>query len=373
MVILLVSTVATAILASYAFEPSNVTVEVKEPIKILECPTQLSLYPGENESFNVVVENDASLNYSATLLFNLNDTSYQTKYVTFSSIVYEILPGKQSLDAWLKVSTDAPSAITMLTVSFKRGADNGTEPPAPSTNNLTLNPSLILLGSGARWAARNGTRALFVDVKDNWAAHHLTDGADWGPWPSESDMNDSRFSIAQTLRQYGFDVDFTADIPQDLSNYDLVVVQAFWAVEPRHVQLFRSYINNGGGVVILNGVPCYFSVYCKDCWPYRAGDYPTGPGGTDLTKFQDWFGAAQYVNTGGTARLTVDNPFGTALTSGTVVRYDEGFSAAAVTGLSNDSTVLARWDNGGFVFAYTHEYGQGRLYYQAHLVNIPAQ
>jgi hypothetical protein len=185
-------------------------------------------------------------------------------------------------------------------------------------------------------------------------------------------MDEWRSSVSETLMQYGFTVDLAGDIPQNLNDYDLVLLEAIWAVEPRHEPLFRNYINNGGGVMIQGPVPCFFSVYCKDRWPYRAGEYPNGPGGTDLTKFQDWFGAREYVNTGGIAKLTVDDPFGTALQSGTIIHNGQGFSAAAVTGMSSDATIFARWDLGGYVFAFTHEYGQGRVYYQAQFDVIPS-
>jgi len=132
------------------------------------------------------------------------------------------------------------------------------------SQNVTLPPSLVLLGGGAKWAAGNGSSALFVNWKDNWVAHHLTDGVTWGPWPSESTMDTWRFSISYTLEQSGFKVDFAGDIPESLSDYDLVVIFAYWAIEPQHEPLIRDYIFNGGSVVILAGAPCHFTVYCKD-------------------------------------------------------------------------------------------------------------
>lgn len=198
-------------------------------------------------------------------------------------------------------------------------------------------------------------------------------------------MDNSRSSLAQVLVQAGFEVHFAGDVPQSLSGYNLVVVEAYYAVEPRHSALFRGYLANGGGVVILGGVPCYFSVYCKDFWPYKAGDWPEGPGGTDLTSLEDWFGCRYYVNTGGTARVTVDNPFGTALLANATLVTTDGYSAAAVSTPSNSTQVIAAWDYvpsmyyldsdslqplPDFVapyaiFAFAHEYGEGRVYYQA--------
>ena len=82
---------------------------------------------------------------------------------------------------------------TSLFVAYSGGQSlQGSEPGAEGrlyyqssfdsfgTEPATLPSSLVLLCSGAKWAAGNGSRALFVDWYDNWLAHHLTDGANWG-------------------------------------------------------------------------------------------------------------------------------------------------------------------------------------------------
>lgn len=88
-------------------------------------------------------------------------------------------------------------------------------------NSITLAPaslpaSLTLLGAGAKWAAGNGTSALYVNWKDNWESHHLTDGRTWGPWPTELEMDKWRISVSDALKESGFDVKFAGDIPDDL-------------------------------------------------------------------------------------------------------------------------------------------------------------
>jgi hypothetical protein len=63
--------------------------------------------------------------------------------------------------------------------------------------------------------------------------------------------------------------------------------------------------------------------------------------------------------------MTVNNPFGTSLSAGdSLGLYNAGSSYAAVAEPLNDSTVIAQWQTGE-VFSLTHEYGQGRVYYQA--------
>ena len=235
------------------------------------------------------MQNLASITYSVFLEFRLNDTDYQAKYVTFSNENYTIVPGTQKLGAWLKVSPTAPPAN--LLISINRNENPQTYPTPSPKSSSELPPVLELLGGGARWAARDGTSALYISWKDNWANHHLTDGADWG-WFPQSSM-DMWSSIAFALEQYGFDVDFAGDIPSNLSDYDLVVIFAYYVVEPRLEPLIRDYILNGESVVLLAGVPCYFTVYCKNTSPYSS--YPFGYPQTsqnDFTSIQNGLGVS---------------------------------------------------------------------------------
>jgi len=228
-----------------------------------------------------------------------------------------------------------------------------------ATETMPLSPSLILLGGASKWAAREGVSALYVNWKDNYLNHHLTDGSTWGPWPNLTEMDDWRFAILCTLTQYGFNVECSGDIPADLSTYDLVVIHAYWAVEPRHAQLIRNYVLGGGGVIIISGVPPYFIDYEKDWWTT-----------TDLTSIHEWFGSSCYVNVGGSATVSVDNPFGTGLSSGDFLCSNMGYSNAGVSYLDSDVQVIASWIFGN-PYAFAHEFGQGRVYYQSRFENIP--
>jgi len=352
-VVLLVSGIAVPLLA-YVWPSVTIPFEVKEPLEILSYPSGFSLFPGETIEFDITLQNHASINYSVMFDYRLDNSYYQANYVRFSDEAYNVTPGTQTLNAWLFVEPNAPPTQASLTIDLLR-----IKPITP-----TAPASLVLLGNGARWAAGNGSSALYINWKDNWLAHHLTDGTDWGPWPSESAMDNWRLSISQTLQQCGFKVTFMGDIPESLSGYDLVVICAYWAVEPQHESLVRDYLSNGGGVVIMAGVPCYFVVSCKDMWSYRFG-------GSNLNPIQDWFGCRYYVNAGGYANVVVDNPFGTALLTGDTLLFTESRSWAAVTSLNNITRVIAEWGS-GTVFAFTHEYGQGRVYYQAGFENSPA-
>ena len=328
--------------------------------------SDLSLFPGETLQFSVAVENHASVSYNASLEFSLNDTDYEEKYFTFSNYIYSIAPGRKIIDAWLSVLNTAPAAELELLIDITRNLEpspksspNPSATPCPTdsppVNGLT--PSATLLGAGARWAARNGSSALYVNWLDNYNAHHFSDGANWGPYWAADYSTAIKETTVKALEQQGFSVKCVADVPNDLSSYDLVVFEAWFAVEPKHNPVVRDYLTDGGNVIIIGGVPCFFSTYCKDMWPYKTG-------GQNLAALQDWFGSAYFVNSGGTAKLAVDNPFGTSLLSQNKFYHIDAYSCYGLTSMSNDTKVIALW-NDGAVFAFTHEYGKGRVYYQA--------
>lgn len=224
------------------------------------------------------------------------------------------------------------------------------------TSQSTLPPSLELLGAGARWAARNGTTALYVNWKDNWAAHHLTDGANW-EWFSESARDDYNSWVKIALEHSGFEVTPAGDIPDNLLDYDLVVLFAYYAVEPRHEPLIRNYVLNGGNVVLLAAIPCYLTAYSKILSV-----------NTDLTPIQEWFGCSRYVNVGGIARPALDKPFGATLSTNDILITTEIPWCAGVTSLNEGSQSIAFWSSGS-VAAFTHEYGDGRVYWQSTIDN----
>jgi hypothetical protein len=227
-----------------------------------------------------------------------------------------------------------------------------------TSTSTNMSTSLTLLGGGARWAGRNGTSALYIDWKDNWLNHHLTDGASWGPWPEEAYMDNWTASVSQALTENGFDVHLAGDIPDNLSGYDLLVLYAYWAAEPRLEPVIRQFITNGGGLIVLQGAAEYLRCYCKDWWTYVC---PPDPASALVS---EWLGSDSYINTGGWARVSVDNPFGTSLATGDALIASSGYSNAAVGNLHADSQTAATWDS-GLIFGYTHEFGDGRVYYQA--------
>jgi hypothetical protein len=257
---------------------------------------------------------------------------------------------KSAILVILLILVASVAMIYVSKASFNLPTDNtqlGGQRVKPA-NDPQLSPSLTLLGAGAQWAASNGTNALYVDFYDNQIANP-------NPYsPPISYLQQYRSDVSTALEQYGFNITYAAFIPSSLSGYDVVVIDAYWACNPTNEPIIRDYISGGGGVVLIAAVPVLFAVNCTNNWP-----------GNDLSPVQDWFGASTYTNAGGPAEVTVNNPFGTSLTAGqSLGPYNAGYSYAAVADPLNDSIVIAQWQMGG-VFSMTHEYGQGRVYYQA--------
>jgi len=348
---------AAVLMASIGFvggdtlQSETIDLQVEEPLKILPHNSIFNLFPGETLEFNVTVENHASVGYNACLCFNLNDTEYQGRYVTFSRNIYAVLPGENTLNAWLFVSDSAPAVELELTISITR------ELELQPQNDVA--PSLMLFAAGAKWASNNGTSVLYIDWYDNYCAHHFSDGSEWGPYWREGQIGQIKNVTVNLLERQGFTVTCLGDIPGDLSGYDLVIFEAWFAIEPKHTQLVRDYLTKGGNVVIIGGAPCYFATYCKDLWPFVTG-------GENLASFQDWFGSASFVNSGGTANMVVDKPLGTSLENLSQIYRIDAYGCYALTSMDDDAQIIARWSNGP-VFAFTHEYGNGRVYYQAEM------
>ena len=95
--VLLVSAIASTALGYVAWTTLTIPVEVNEPIEILDYPSMLSLFPGDTKQFSVSIENKASHDYNVFLEFDLDDSQYQSKYVTFSDEVYTIQPGQHDI------------------------------------------------------------------------------------------------------------------------------------------------------------------------------------------------------------------------------------------------------------------------------------
>jgi hypothetical protein len=127
--VLLIVVACGVSIAVYSWQTLTIPIEIKEPIEVLSYPSQLSLYPGETQYFNVTIKNQASVKYSVALVIHLGNATYESKYVTFDNEIYTVSLGQQNLTTWLKVGSDAISTRDSLIVEIIRltNAENGTE------------------------------------------------------------------------------------------------------------------------------------------------------------------------------------------------------------------------------------------------------
>ncbi|HML04071.1 MAG TPA: hypothetical protein VK487_11965 [Candidatus Bathyarchaeia archaeon] len=124
-------------MGTYIWTTLTIPFGVKEPLEVLNYPSQLSLYAGESLRFNITLMNYAAANYSVALSFLLNNATYQSDYVTFSNYTYFIVPNVQNVTAWVTVAPDAPPASFSLTISFARFAPT-LPPPLESLSMSNL-------------------------------------------------------------------------------------------------------------------------------------------------------------------------------------------------------------------------------------------
>jgi hypothetical protein len=223
----------------------------------------------------------------------------------------------------------------------------------PAMCSSTSPSADILLGAGAKWAANGGSKVAYVDDYDNLIAYP-------NPFGSNDYFLRLKNAVLSILQGENFTVDTFATIPANLSQYSLLYLEAYWACDPTDEPVISNYISNGGGVVLKSGVICYLVYYSKNLNT-----------GTDLSSVASWFGANQYINTGGAAYMNIANPLNTPLKkAGDQLCTGEGYSNAAITFMNPDSQVLATWEDGS-TFAFMHTYGQGRVYWQARQVADP--
>lgn len=118
---ILISIVGIVSFANYVGNRLIIPFEVRKSIEITYYPSELSLFPGQTEEFNITVQNYASVNYYVVLDFQLSNTTYQDNYITFSNEIYTVIPGKQNLTAWLVVESYAPPVEASLTIDLMSG------------------------------------------------------------------------------------------------------------------------------------------------------------------------------------------------------------------------------------------------------------
>jgi hypothetical protein len=106
--------------ATYIWTTRTTNLQIQEPLTVTTFPTSIHTHPGQNETLDITIVNAATVTYQVTLTFTLNDTAYQTSYVTFSNQTYTVNPGTNYLTAWMATDKNASPADLQITTQFYR-------------------------------------------------------------------------------------------------------------------------------------------------------------------------------------------------------------------------------------------------------------
>ena len=122
LLVLVAAVVSSVVFAGtyYLWATRTTLLQVDEPLSITDCPTSIHVHPGENKTLDITIVNSATVNYSVTLVFALNDTAYEDSYVQFSNYTYNITPSTNNIGAWMVVESKAPPAWLEIIINFSR-------------------------------------------------------------------------------------------------------------------------------------------------------------------------------------------------------------------------------------------------------------
>ena len=104
----------------YIWNTRTIPFTVDEPLAVTDFPSEIHFHPGQNVTLSITIANSANTDYLVWLDIKLTDTNYQQSYVETSNQTYTIVPGDNTISAWISVTQDAPNSQQQLTVDFLR-------------------------------------------------------------------------------------------------------------------------------------------------------------------------------------------------------------------------------------------------------------
>lgn len=161
----------------------------------------------------------------------------------------------------------------------------------------------------------------------------------------------------------GLSVAYSATIPADLSAYVVVVLENYDAFSSGTTSQLQAYVADGGSVLLAGATPYFLcgSTYHIGCL--------------------GWFGSdAQYWNAGNAATVVAAGPFGTSMTTGTVLVSSTANTYSQATIFGVDATlarVVATWQTmysgrtGTPAFAVEADPVGGRVVWTSHFAMFP--
>ena len=151
--------------------------------------------------------------------------------------------------------------------------------------------------------------------------------------------------VISLLEDENYALTESSSLPSDLGEFNVVVIKGNHDLGSS-LDGLRSYVEGGGGLVYLS-----FATETLD-----------------LPSNHDWIGAQSYGITapGENATVSVEDPLGSGLPLGAELSKHSSTEpgSLSVGDLESGAQVLAAYTAGG-VFAYSYEYGEGRVYFQA--------
>jgi hypothetical protein len=147
--------------------------------------------------------------------------------------------------------------------------------------------------------------------------------------------------IIDILNLRGFEVKKAFSIPENLSDYDLIVITGIRNDDIPKLGILENYVNDGGGLVFIAGA-------------------------ADRLQGNAWLGFdyADYTSFGESAHISVEHPLDSRLVIGDVLKQQREDEAGAQTVYGVSGSIVATYSGGG-VYAYYKDYGSGKIYYQA--------
>ena len=122
-VLLLVAAIACPLAFAatyYVWNTKTIPFTVEEPLSVTDFPSEVRFHPGQNVTLDITISNSADTNYLVMLDIQLTDANYMQSYVQTSNQTYTIVPGDNTISAWITVSQNAPNSQQQLTVDFLR-------------------------------------------------------------------------------------------------------------------------------------------------------------------------------------------------------------------------------------------------------------
>lgn len=173
------------------------------------------------------------------------------------------------------------------------------------------------------------------------------------------------------LISHGHSVQTTGTLPgsvEALLPYDVILIDASnLSICPAKIEALKSYLRQGGGLVLLASVPLMLSTHLPpgmDINTLHGQTYEYNKG--DLSQLADWFGFSSYTNVYGIQTMRLADPRDKRLHLPTNYTCNGGAAIDCTSRCGNGRAVIL-WDTKNAAAATTSTYGNGRVFWMSSL------